>query len=437
MRTFAHKQKPIRQTESAGSVKPARSSYGQGHKTNATPSFYRATGNHLVRRLLQAGAGIQPKLFVNTSGREADRVADQQGNTGRSQCEQGAGQVRRKEREKSPAIDPDKPAESWFYADDPIGHVASVYFDTASAELDLPDQAVLNQVNPLLADPDPPTGVTFEGYTDSVGDPVSNQALSERRAGKVAAWFALPSPHTTVKTTGLGEQGPESTGKNANALSHYRRVDVIIRPPRPTTPIEPPEGSGTKYGSPKLKHEIKLAVDALDATLAALLYAQSGMPAPETSAALERYFPHPRYRSADFLGTLHGEILHIRNHIESIRYREVGAGDLSIHCPTDYEGAWDIAWDRKLCRAIRGAIRLGTLAFPFPFDKPEEIVLMPNWPGHNNPASILVHETAHFLLGLKGHPTEVPHRNPTAIQGFVAKLGGLAAPLADRLYPAP
>ena len=76
-------------------------------------------------------------------------------------------------------------------------------------------------------------------------------------------------------------------------------------------------------------------------------------------------------------------------------------------------------------------------AFGFPLENPERVVLSPDWYKLPDPASVLVHEAAHLLLGLRGHPTEVPHRDPYAIQGFVAALGSLRADQSDRRYPPP
>jgi outer membrane protein OmpA-like peptidoglycan-associated protein len=378
----------------------------------------------------------------------------QQGNAGWSRGERGPehplyGRVMRKERDPAPEIDPEKPAESWFYADDPTGHVASIYFDTGSSEISIydtgfvGDKAVLDQVN-LLLETHPTTEVMFEGYSDTVGDPASNQTLSENRAREIAAWlFPLPTAQTTVKVTGHGAQGPKATADNAGALSHYRRVDVIIKPPKETTSPEPRKSDDAKYGSAKLKSEMRLAVNALDATLTALRYAQAGMPADKTRAALERYFPHSQYRNADFLETLTDEIQHIRDRIDSVDYQEVKWDDISLHCSTEPYRNVEYDWARDLCKAIHAAVKSGprdpvsALAFIYPKNAPNSIVLMPTWYRTANAASILVHEAAHLLLGLRGHPTEVPHRDPYALGGLVAALGGLAAPESDRRYPAP
>lgn len=349
----------------------------------------------------------------------------------------------RKERDEAPTIDPETVAESWLYADDPTGHVASIYFETFSSDLDEVDSGVLYGVNLLLEDSNPPARITFIGHADSTGDAASNQALSRQRAERVKAWFPLPTPKTAVEVIGQGEQGPESTADNAAELSHYRRVDVIIEPPRKTTPNEPSKRSGSKGASEKLQKEMARALDALDATITALYYGTLGPePTPETTAALERYFPDPRYRSQEFVQTLMAEIGHIRARIDSVHYQEVRSGDILVHCSTEPYRNVENDWDQDLCVTLRRAERRGlndadAVAFGHPKEEPYMIVLMPAWYRMGDPASILIHEAAHLLLGLRGHPNEVPHRDPYAIQGFVAELGSLKAPLAQKKYPPP
>lgn len=177
----------------------------------------------------------------------------------------------------------------------------------------------------------------------------------------------------------------------------------------------------------------------VDATITQLYYgALGGELTPEATAALERYFPDPRYRSAEFPQILLAEIVHIRSRIDSLNYREVRDGDIPLHCSTDPYRNVENDWDRKLCAAIRGAQGghdTDAVTFGYSADKPGTVVLMPAWYRRADPASILIHEAAHLLLGLRGHPTEVSHRDPYAIQGFIAELGSLKAPAAERKYP--
>jgi outer membrane protein OmpA-like peptidoglycan-associated protein len=356
----------------------------------------------------------------------------QQRETNRNEAaEEGklSGLIMRKEREPAPALDPNKQAKSWSYPDDPTGYVAAIYFDTNSSEFDMDADIALHKVKTLLHGYTP-TSVTFIGYADKVGgDSESNQMLSEQRANEVAAKFDPSILPPTVEVTGRGARGPEPTANNAIKLSRYRRVDVIIKPPKTTTPPEGMKGSGSKYGSEELKKGVANAVDALNTTLGSLRYAQLGLPSEETSTALERYFPQSRYRSAEFTTVLAGEISHILAHIDSIFYQEIkDTKDLDQFC---------LNISKEVCEFLKkNKDEPGNAAFAFPFADPNHIVLLPGWYKNPNSASLLVHEATHVLLGLRGHPTEVPHRDPYAIQGFVAALGGLSAPESDRRYPA-
>jgi outer membrane protein OmpA-like peptidoglycan-associated protein len=353
-------------------------------------------------------------------------------------------QIMRKERDQAPTIDPKATAKSWFYADDPMGHVASIYFETSSAELDPDDKNVLEQVRNL---PDT-TKVMVEGWSDRAGDPAFNLDLSERRAQAVASWFAPDyqggDGEVTVESHGRGEQGPEPTGQNGAELSHYRRVDVIVAPPKKEIdrykPPEKSDGDGCPCGvckpppkTGKLKPQVIRALEAIKKTLDALT---TGEATDATQAALQRYFPHPRYRDPEFLAIIKGEIRHIRQNIAKIDYLQIKEQKtLEENCRADEGGIPN--WGKELCDVIFHERSEGpdAVALVYPANQPSCTVLLPDWFVSPDPASILIHEAAHMLLGHRGHPTEIPHRDPYAIQGFVAALGGLAAPESDQRYP--
>lgn len=72
--------------------------------------------------------------------------------------------------------------------------------------------------------------VVVEGFTDSVGSPDYNEALSRRRADAVKNYLITKHdiPLYRIYTTGLGAQNPADEGKTREARSKNRRVKVEI-----------------------------------------------------------------------------------------------------------------------------------------------------------------------------------------------------------------
>lgn len=74
------------------------------------------------------------------------------------------------------------------------------------------------------------------GYTDTVGSAATNQALSERRARSIAAWFRDRGFEGTIAYQGFGESAlavatPDSTDQAANRRALYI---LAARPPAPS-----------------------------------------------------------------------------------------------------------------------------------------------------------------------------------------------------------
>jgi len=72
--------------------------------------------------------------------------------------------------------------------------------------------------------------VVVEGFTDAVGSPDYNAALSRRRADAVTNYLITKHdiPLYRIYTTGLGSQNPADEGKTREARSKNRRVKVEI-----------------------------------------------------------------------------------------------------------------------------------------------------------------------------------------------------------------
>ncbi len=105
---------------------------------------------------------------------------------------------------------------------------ADVLFDFGSDRIAEPAAAALrSRLNEI------PQGVQISviGYTDSVGSPESNLALSRRRASAVAAVVHGVRPDLTMTTDGKGEADPvqpnEIGGKdNPSGRAQNRRVEL-------------------------------------------------------------------------------------------------------------------------------------------------------------------------------------------------------------------
>lgn len=73
-------------------------------------------------------------------------------------------------------------------------------------------------------------GIEIDGHTDSTGTAQHNQALSEARAGAVAAWLAAHevSPER-ITTRGFGSERPIATNDDPDGRATNRRVEILSR----------------------------------------------------------------------------------------------------------------------------------------------------------------------------------------------------------------
>jgi len=106
----------------------------------------------------------------------------------------------------------------------------SITFDTGSAivHADYADEIAL--VARSLRD-NPNSTVLVVGHTDNVGATAYNQALSERRAGAVAAILTsngVAAPR--VGTVGRGYNQPVASNDTPGGRAQNRRVEIIITP---------------------------------------------------------------------------------------------------------------------------------------------------------------------------------------------------------------
>ena len=90
---------------------------------------------------------------------------------------------------------------------------------------------VLDAVAQVLREYDK-TQITVAGYTDNVGRPESNMALSQQRASSVASYLVgrgvAPG---RVSAVGYGEASPIASNATAEGRAQNRRVVITINPP--------------------------------------------------------------------------------------------------------------------------------------------------------------------------------------------------------------
>ncbi|MCB1163415.1 MAG: OmpA family protein [Candidatus Krumholzibacteriia bacterium] len=115
-----------------------------------------------------------------------------------------------------------------------IGEGIKVTFDSGilfavnKADLSAPAQENLTKLSAILQKYDE-TNILIEGHTDSDGTEEYNQALSERRAGSVAAFLAEHQVASgRMSPVGYGEIQPIASNDTAEGKAANRRVEVAI-----------------------------------------------------------------------------------------------------------------------------------------------------------------------------------------------------------------
>jgi len=116
--------------------------------------------------------------------------------------------------------------------------LGDVLFDTGKAELNAGAGMKLDQLAQFLnAHPD--RRVEIDGFTDSVGSPSFNEALSQRRAEAVkAALVTRGVDPGRIATQGYGSEYPVASNNDSAGRQLNRRVEVVIGNPD-NQPIAP------------------------------------------------------------------------------------------------------------------------------------------------------------------------------------------------------
>jgi OmpA-OmpF porin, OOP family len=104
----------------------------------------------------------------------------------------------------------------------------TIEFFTGSAIITPVGQKILNELVPVL-EQDKTTRVEIQGHTDNVGDPASNQRLSEARAASTLQYLAARGIDATRLTPkGYGQDKPISGNETVEGRQHNRRISFQV-----------------------------------------------------------------------------------------------------------------------------------------------------------------------------------------------------------------
>lgn len=106
--------------------------------------------------------------------------------------------------------------------------MGDLLFDTGSAHLNPGGMRVVDHLVDFM-NAYPHRRVSIEGFTDSVGNPASNQVLSERRASAVRlALIDRGIDPARLEARGYGEDYPVASNTNPAGRQMNRRVEIVI-----------------------------------------------------------------------------------------------------------------------------------------------------------------------------------------------------------------
>ncbi|MCS2152333.1 OmpA family protein [Scandinavium goeteborgense] len=126
--------------------------------------------------------------------------------------------------------------KSWGFSENAgdwsLGIPDKILFDTNDYRLKTDSSQKIRTMAAHLA----ATGLTharLDGHTDNYGETGYNEALSLKRADRVADEWADGAhiPRTNLTTRGLGKKYPIASNKTAQGRAENRRVTVVISAP--------------------------------------------------------------------------------------------------------------------------------------------------------------------------------------------------------------
>jgi outer membrane protein OmpA-like peptidoglycan-associated protein len=105
----------------------------------------------------------------------------------------------------------------------------NIYFASNSAVFEKSSLVVLDNFLEFLNE-NPNIKIEIHGHTDNIGDDISNQILSEKRARAVADYLILQGldKKRIVATRGFGEKKPVASNDTEEGRSLNRRTEFVI-----------------------------------------------------------------------------------------------------------------------------------------------------------------------------------------------------------------
>ena len=102
-----------------------------------------------------------------------------------------------------------------------------IRFDVNKATIKPESMGVINEIAKLMKD-HPEISLSVEGHTDSDGDELLNQDLSERRAKAVAEQLAqMGIDSSRLRSKGWGESNPAGPNNTSEGKAANRRVEFV------------------------------------------------------------------------------------------------------------------------------------------------------------------------------------------------------------------
>lgn len=110
------------------------------------------------------------------------------------------------------------------------GHIALyINFDTGKSTIKPDSQNIIHQIVAMMKD-NPDLRIGVEGHTDNVGNPKSNQTLSEDRAKAVVAAIEKEGIDTKrLSAAGFGQDKPIADNRTEEGRAKNRRVELVKR----------------------------------------------------------------------------------------------------------------------------------------------------------------------------------------------------------------